>query len=1025
MAFSVRRCAWWLTGICVLTSYLAAERLPVRLYTTADGLARNRVARIIADSKGFIWLCTTEGLSRFDGYRFVNYGTRDGLASRFINDLLEARDGTYWIATAEGLCRLHPKSPKRLFTLFDRPPADYLHAVNALTQDHNGTIWAATDAGLYRVGAVSPTGEGHLEWVDVGLARDKTESELRAVIEDREGNLWAGGATGLIRHFSDGHFETYTMSNGLPDIRIETMALDGDGRIWAGTRDGLCLLVAHPRAGANVVERVFNLPDGLAYKDVKALTRAPDGAIWMGGLQGGISEIHMDKAGRAAIRTFGKGQGLPDESVMALTYDREGNLWVGGESGGAMRIVRNGLTTFTTADGLATDRVAEVFADRSGAACAASNNIVARGNIARFNGRRFETSTPTAPRQFNFGWSWSQIALQSRNDKWWMATPWGLMRFPSVGPTKLPDMAPERILTLPLHPNEIYVFRVFEDSRGGIWSSVTGKPNSIIRWDPDTERITSYVYPNFPTDQLISEFAEDGAGNMWMGMYGGGLIRYRHGQFVHFTEKDGVPTGLVLSMHLDAAHRLWIGTGDGGLGRIDQPDAEHPAIRIYDAAHGLTSDSVDCITSDQWGRIYCGTGRGMDRIDPLTDRVKHYTTADGLANDAPMSAARDGNGSLWFATTKGVSRLIPEVDRQRPPPPILITALTIAGAPYPISQLGETELSGLEFRNGQVQIEFAGLSMEAGEVLNYQYRIEGANGGWSTPDRQRNVNLAGLRPGNFRFLVRAVDSAGQVSAPPAAIAFRIPPPLWGELWFQAILLAALSGLLYAAYRARLAQVLELERVRMRIATDLHDDIGSSLSQIAILSEVARSADEEAARNVNGDGAQPDPLTRIATISRELIDSMADIVWAINPKRDSALDLTRRMRQFAGEMLVARDIDFTFDSQGAAPDVHLGADFRRQVFLIFKESIANAARHSGATHVGIVFEMRGGRLFLEVSDDGKGIVETEEPSGHGLESMRRRAAAMGGQLNIVESPEGGARLQLSVPYPKYRWRSSAR
>src|ERR1035438_5941067 len=137
MAFFVNagRPAGLAGGLLLLAAGLQAERLPVKLYTTADGLARNRIQRIVPDSKGFIWVSTAEGLSRFDGYRFVNYGTRDGLASRVVNDLLEARDGTYWVATDEGLCRLHPNTLQHLFTLYHRPSLEFFHSVNALAQD--------------------------------------------------------------------------------------------------------------------------------------------------------------------------------------------------------------------------------------------------------------------------------------------------------------------------------------------------------------------------------------------------------------------------------------------------------------------------------------------------------------------------------------------------------------------------------------------------------------------------------------------------------------------------------------------------------------------------------------------------------------------------------------------------------------------------------------------------------------------------------------------------------------------------
>jgi signal transduction histidine kinase len=202
-------------------------------------------------------------------------------------------------------------------------------------------------------------------------------------------------------------------------------------------------------------------------------------------------------------------------------------------------------------------------------------------------------------------------------------------------------------------------------------------------------------------------------------------------------------------------------------------------------------------------------------------------------------------------------------------------------------------------------------------------------------------------------------------------------------------------------------MLELEHIRMRIATDLHDDIGSSLSQIAILSEVARRPAE-----VNSESL--DPLGSIARISRELVDSMSDIVWAVNPKRDNLLDLVRRMRQFAGEMLVPGGIDFIFDAEGASGHIPLGADLRRQVFLIFKECVHNVARHSGAAHVEIVLAMTGGWLRLTIHDDGRGFDPRQPSGGHGLASMKSRADALHGEFEIHPKVGEGTAIRLAVP-----------
>ena len=997
-----RRLACVLLLLLLPTARLAAQRLPVKLYTTADGLARNRIQRIVSDSKGFIWASTSEGLSRFDGHRFVNYGTRHGLASRIVNDLLEARDGTYWVATADGLCRLHPKTPQHLFTLYHRPSAEFRHSVNALAQDRSGAIWAGTDDGLFRETNPGAPDGGQPEHIDLGPRTAGDMAEIRAVIEDRQGSLWIGGAAGLFRSFPNGRVEAYSTADGLPTTFVETLLEDSQGRIWAGTRAGLCLIVADPQPGRKIVERVYNEADGLAYHDIKALSLAPDGTIWAGCLIGGVSEIRIGADGRARIRTYGMAQGLSDETITALAHDREGNLWAGSESSGLMRIVRSGLVTYTHADGLGSDRPELVFEDRAGHVCATGNDVGARhAYISWFDGDKFRSVSPPDP----FAWPWVPV-MQDRASRWWLGTLPNPVRLGGAPVERLGDARPEQVFAFPGELAGKGAYRLFEDSRGGVWISVSGPSNGLARWDP-LSGLRIFGRTNGPTEQLVSTFAEDRNGDIWLGLNVSGIVRYRNGGFTQFSARDGVPAGYISSLHVDEAGRLWVGSLDGGLGRIDQPAAERPAIRIYDAAHGLSSDSVFSITSDRWGRIYAGTGRGLDRLDPASGRIQHYTTADGLANDAPRTSLRDHRGWLWFGTTKGLSRLIPEADESRPPPPIRITGLTVAGAPYAISQLGETGLSGLEFSSGDVQIEFASINFEAGEVMRYQYSIEGAGGHWSVPGDQRSVNLAGISPGTYLFQVRSVDSRGQVSIQPAAIGFRIPPPLWARLWFRVAALSLGCLLLYSFYRFRLDGMVELEHIRTRIATDLHDDIGSSLSQIAILSEVARGPDDTVSDAFS-------PLGRIADISRELVDSMADIVWSVNPRRDNLLDLTRRMRQFAGEVLVSHGIDFTFDAQGAAGDVTLGVDLRRQVFLIFKECVSNAARHSGAARVNIVFALSGGRLQLTIRDDGRGFDADRRSAGHGLTSMAGRAAALGGALEIVSGAGTGTNAKLDVP-----------
>jgi two-component sensor histidine kinase len=342
----------------------------------------------------------------------------------------------------------------------------------------------------------------------------------------------------------------------------------------------------------------------------------------------------------------------------------------------------------------------------------------------------------------------------------------------------------------------------------------------------------------------------------------------------------------------------------------------------------------------------------------------------------------------------------------------LIGGLRVNGVAYPVSELGESNIPDLRLRADQnnVQIDFFALSFKAGEVLRYRYRLDGADGAWSKLAEQRSVNYASLRPGNYLFRVEAEDSEGTTSALAATVGFMVLPPIWRRWWFLALAALTTGLVLAGTYNYRVSYLLEMERIRTRIATDLHDDIGSSLSQIAILSEVVR-------QRLGTVGASIcEPLTQIADISRELIDSMSDIVWAINPERDHLHDLTQRMRQFASNLLTARNIAVTFQPHPTVPEleIRVGAEFRRQIFLIFKEGIHNIAKHSGCTSARVGFLLESGFMILTLEDNGRGFDSSQASSGHGMESMRSRSERLGGQLTVNSQSDRGTTITLRVP-----------
>jgi signal transduction histidine kinase len=273
---------------------------------------------------------------------------------------------------------------------------------------------------------------------------------------------------------------------------------------------------------------------------------------------------------------------------------------------------------------------------------------------------------------------------------------------------------------------------------------------------------------------------------------------------------------------------------------------------------------------------------------------------------------------------------------------------------------------------------------------------------------RRSVNYASLKPGDYRFLVRAINAEGALSAALASAQFRVPAPFWQRWWFLAMAATAIGLAVYGLYRYRVARLVEIERVRTRIATDLHDDIGSNLSLIAGLSRFLRDQIGER------DPGAGERLSVIAQASSRSVEAMSDIIWAVNPRKDHLSDLSQRMRRFASEAFTARDIEFSFTAPDLGRHTRVDAETRREVFLIFKEAVNNAVRHSACANAGVTLEVDHGKLVLKVSDDGKGFDQQTAEYGNGLMSIKARAEKLGGRLEIISAAGQGATVMLTTP-----------
>jgi ligand-binding sensor domain-containing protein/signal transduction histidine kinase len=1009
----------WILCVFLLFLYSKAERLPVKTYTTADGLQRDSVTRIRLDSRGFLWFCTGEGISRFDGVGMTNFTTSDGLPYRYVTDFLETKNGTIYIATGKGLARLNPRGSRSsnenpLFTTFlpENPKAE---KIQTLYEDKNDRVWVGTSDGLYKL---IETGDNVVfESVELGkplpgfggaIAKpDPNAIYINTILEDRHGTLWIGTfGSGLFRLSPDGSIRRYTAAGGLGDNKITDLLEDRDGRLWMSKRSdysgGLCLL--DTADAEQPVKKCYTTADGLGSNWIRDMIETSDGQIWLATVPGLCRWQGEDAA--SVCKTYSEKNDLCDD-VLSLAEDREGNLWTGSACG-AKKVARYGFTTYNEQDGLDKAHINSMFENSSGELFATTFPKTERF-ISRFDGEKFISVKPRLPSYVDYhGWGWQQTVWQDSRGAWWIPTGRELFRSPDN--TSFENLADSPLEKQAMTALFLEPFRLFEDSRGDIWVANTGEANELKRW----ERARN-IWHDYTSQTGISAyrggtaFAEDRYGNVWIGTSSDyndtALIRFSRGEFRVFTQAEGAPAGWILDLFTDSRGRLWIASTEDGLLRLDDSKSDRLEFVKYTPESGLTSVATTSVTEDEFGRIYVGTWRGIDRLNPETGQVENFSNADGLPSGYIESSYRDGKNNLWFMTEKGLARFVPEPPRQRKPPNILITGLRINGETQNVSVLGETSLPALDLPSDQRQItvEFLGLGTSLGEKLKYEYRFGGAD--W-TATGERILNFANLAAGDYRFEVRTQTADGIYSLTPAVVSFKIAAPLWQRWWFLSFIVAAIAIIVYLIYKYRLRRLLELERVRTRIATDLHDDIGSNLTKISIMSEVAQ--------RING-RRQSEMLHSIADISRSSVSSMGDIVWAINPKKDSLLELVRRMRSFAEETLGQKDILADFEARGISGEMRLDAEVRRNVYLIFKESLNNIVRHSRAEKVKIVLEVLKNSLILKITDDGAGFDTGKNFDGNGLTNMKRRAADLNGELKIFSEPGKGTAIFLEIEF----------
>ena len=816
------------------------QRLPLRLFTSADGMASSVIHQMARDSKGFIWFCARGGLSRWDGSQFVKYRITPDQPAPLVHYFTETRDGSYWVSTEAGLFRVRPEDVENVEPSSEiLPPGE--RSLNAqkvsstvfwvMFEDAAGRFWAGSDD-LYLLGDLNSE---KVSVTKVPFKLNPTRENLvtqRSIVDGRDGEVWFVYSSGVARRFPDGQFVNYEVPKLVKTELTFSVKVDHDGMVWFSHPTGVFVLKPGSQSETLSMAKdgVLNLPIKPVKLGLQGQIPLPESSgemlrIWFEGEQTdqqGSGQFASPVAedlfvaddgsvwlpSQKSLYLINKGlyRRLTDNRVQIGTArhilaDATGDIWIG-TFGGVYKYSPRGLITFDQASGLTEPLIHSIAPGPNG------QPIVLHGtwyNSELVDGK-FRTTQLKIPDGVRYIWT-SHPVYRDSSGGYWALTSTGLYRYRSG-----PGAEPELVTAPELRRSDRSFYRAFSDSKGNSWFGLRAAGDfGLYRYDPNADSWTEIsTAEGYPKGVAPAAMAEDPQGDLWFGFYQrGGLFKYSGGRFIEYKLDEESSGGSTFGVKFDPKGRLWVGTVGGGIYRVDDPNAPTLEVKKLTEADGLTSNNIRSLEIGPDGAVYAGTVRGVSRIDPEIDRIDQITVADGLAADFVHNVFRDASGTMWFGTANGLSKFSPSKPASLPEPTVYISDVNVDGAPFRISQFGQRSVQNFDLASDQndIEVRFHGAGMPA----RYRYRLEGSgNEEWSAPIDHSTLNFANLSPGTYRLLVHAVAADGTQSAEPASVNFTIRPPFWRTWWFITLSILALGGAVFALDRYRVGKTRQVQ-----------------------------------------------------------------------------------------------------------------------------------------------------------------------------------------------------------------------
>ncbi len=994
-------------GLSAASSTLAQASVPYTIdkWDSEDGLPNNEVLAMTQTRDGYLWLGTLNGLVRFDGIHFEVFDENNtpGLNGSRIVSLFEDGKTNLWIGTeTAGVARMkngRVASPPELGL-----GGAERHLV-AACEESNGAVWLYCANGeLWRAGNGSFTRFTNF------LQTPYLPGVCRALIAENSGPVWVGGDQflGAIGPNSVGT----APGSGLrldPEVRLgklDFLLASRSGGYWR-LAEGR---VRKYRTGSVDRERDLGLyPWGRTR--VAAACEDREGNLVVGTLGAGL--FWFDSEGKAT--RLSTKEGLSYDYVFSLCVDREGSLWVGTDGGGLNRITRRAFEVLAPSRGLVVQSVCE---DDQAGLWMTFNTIGLNTNGVGY--WKEGVLQRIALSQGLMNQSFSTVFVDQAQRVWAGTIGAGLFEFQQGAFERVP-------WSELIHPA---ILAIHQDRAGRLWLGTRG---GLVRWNGVEP--TVFTTREGLTSDVIRAIADDAEGNLWVGTEGGGLNSFRDGHFTSFRNQDGHPGQNISSLYVDGESVLWVGTDGSGLGRLHGGKWAR-----YTTQEGLVSNSIGYVIEDGQGYLWIGSNAGLMRAP----KKAMNDFANGSTNSIPFRAygkpeglptrectrsfqpggCRTRDGKLWFPTIKGLASINPaQLRLNTNPPPVLIESVLIEGQAQNPGGLRAARPQAVIIPAGQerLEIHYTSLNLAAPERARFKYRLERHETAWTEAGNIRVAYYTKLPPGRYRFQVKACNEDGLWNEAGSSVALTVEPPFWQTWWFLGAaalsVLGTIIGVVHYLSTQRLQRQLErlrqqeaLEKERARIARDIHDQLGASLTQVALLGEFVES-DKDSPADVEAHARQ------ISQTARDTTRVLDEIVWTVNPSNDTLDGLITYICKYAQDYLAVAGLRYRLDVPAQLPPASILPEVRHNVFLAAKEAITNVVRHARASSVWIRLRLEPNAFILEIEDNGRGVASLDANAAqtrNGLRNMRKRMEDSSGSFTITPAPEGGTLVRLTAP-----------